>query len=345
MPKGPWPASDDREWIRKTIAHQETARVPYNFSFTPPVRAALEKHYGTGSLADTLGLPFRRAALKSVKPLFSAPGAGGGIVRDEFGIGWSASESDRGAPILPCLAEPTLSGYRFPDPAAPYRFENIGAWSDANASHYTFIWIGDLWERVIFMRGIENALLDMALNPAFLEELLRRLTEYVLETMRVLFASFRFDAVSLSDDYGTQRSMMMSPSAWRRFLKPRLAEIYDFAKKHNRAVLHHSCGNIYPIIGDMVDIGLEILDPIQPEAMDIFKLKREFGRRLTLCGGIRTQDLLLGGSARDVRDEIRRLKEEMGRGGGYILQPGNQVQPDVPLRNVVAMIEEARRLA
>ena len=336
-------ASDDRDWMRRTIAHQATARVPYNFSFTPPVRAALERYYGTTSLADALGLPFRRTALKSAKPPTSSPGASGGIVRDEFGVGWSANTVDRGAPVLPCLAEPDLAAYRFPDPAAPSRYEDLGAWCDANKAHYTFVWIGDLWERITYMRGTENALLDLALNAEFIEGLLRRLTEYILETMRILFARFPFDAVSLSDDYGTQRAMVMSPSHWRRFLRPRLAEIYGFARSRGRAVLHHSCGNIYPIIGDLVDIGLEVLDPIQPEAMDIFRLKREFGRHLALCGGIRTQSLLPHGSVGEVQEEVRRLKQEMGRGGGYILQPGNQLQPDVPLRNLVALIEEARR--
>jgi hypothetical protein len=94
----------------------------------------------------------------------------------------------------------------------------------------------------------------------------------------------------------------------------------------------------------MLDLGLDILHPIQPEAMDIYKLKREYGKALTFCGGIRTQDLLPRGTAGEVRDEIRRLKEYMGRGGGYILEPGITLQADVPLENLVAMIEEARRI-
>ena len=146
----------------------------------------------------------------------------------------------------------------------------------------------------------------------------------------------------LSDDYGTQRGMLMSPSHWRGLIKPRLAEIYGLAKRHGRTVFHHSCGNIVPIIGDLIDLGLDVLHPIQPEAMDVAGLKREFGADVTFCGGIRTQDLLPHGTPQEVRDEVRRLKDLLGKGGGYILEPGITLQADVPMANLLAMFDEAR---
>ena len=249
---------------------------------------------------------------------------------------------DRGSPIGPALPEPDLSGYKMPNPQDPFRFDGLGQWCEDNKEHFTVIWVGDLWERATFMRGMENLLLDLALRPQFVEELLRRLTDYILQTMQVLFESFSFDAVALSDDYGAQNALLMSPDDWRRIIKPCVAEIYSFAGKHNRFVFHHSCGNIHPIIGDMIDIGMDILHPIQPEAMDIFQLKREFGRDLTFCGGLGTQNLLPYGSPRQIREEIRKLKEQMGADGGYILEPGITIQADVPLENLLAMIEEAQ---
>jgi uroporphyrinogen decarboxylase len=149
----------------------------------------------------------------------------------------------------------------------------------------------------------------------------------------------------VSDDYGTQSGMIIAPRDWRSLVKPRLAEIYSRARRQGRSVFHHSCGNILPIIPDLIEIGLDILHPIQPEAMDPKMLKREFGRDLTFCGGLGTQRLLPRGTADEVRGEIRRLKRELGRGGGYILEPGITVQADVPLENMVAMIEEARAAA
>ena len=105
------------------------------------------------------------------------------------------------------VCEPDLSGYRFPDPAAAYRFADLADWAAANADHYTILWVGDFWERATFMRGMEAILLDLALHRRFVEELLRGLTDHILRTMDICFSRFAFDGVAMSDDYGTQRSM------------------------------------------------------------------------------------------------------------------------------------------
>jgi uroporphyrinogen decarboxylase len=334
--------TDDRTWIATTLAHREPDAVPFNFMFSPPARARLEAHYGTADLEDAIGMPLRIGGLSSIKPLYASPDRFGPRISDEFGVVWSTNDIDRGAPIGPCLPEPDLSGYRFPDAAAPHRFEQVDAWSAANAGHYAILVVGDLWERATFMRGMEHLLLDLTMNPRFVERLLRGLADYILETMEILFSRCRFDGVMISDDYGTQRGMLMSPAHWRRFVRPLLAEIYALAKQHERTILHHTCGNVLPIIGDLIDIGLDILHPIQPEAMDVGQLKREFGASLTFCGGVRTQDLLPNGTPQQVRDEVKRLKDLLGAGGGYILEPGITLQADIPTANLVALIEEAR---
>jgi uroporphyrinogen decarboxylase len=334
--------ADARSWILRTLSHHEPPAVPYNFMFSPPAQAALEDYYGTQELEETLGLPIRMSAPSSIKPLYADPGRFGDTVRDEFGVLWSTSPLDRGAPIGPCLPEATLAGYRFPDPAADYRFSELGPWCEDRGGSYTILWVGDLWERATFMRGMEALLLDVALRPAFVRRLLEGITTYILDTMSILLARFRFDGVAVSDDYGTQSGMIIAPRDWRSLVKPCLAEIYSLARRHGRSVFHHSCGSILPIIPDLVDIGLDILHPVQPEAMDPVALKREFGRDLTFCGGLGTQRLLPRGTPSEVRAEVRRLKRELGRDGGYILEPGITVQADVPLENMVAMIEEAR---
>ncbi len=173
--------------------------------------------------------------------------------------------------------------------------------------------MGDLWERATFMRGMEALLTDVALHPGFVGDLLEGLTEYILATMRILFERYEFECVAVSDDYGAQQGTLMSPRDWRALVKPRLGRIYAFAKENGRRLFHHTCGDVYAIVPDMIEIGLDILHPIQPEAMDIEGLKREFGRDLTFCGGIGTQRLLPYGTPDEVRAEIRRLKREMGR--------------------------------
>lgn len=332
----------NQQWIQDVLSGRDTRAVPFNFSFSPPARQLVENHYKGSPVEEILDFPIRMTGLKTIKPLYADPDEYGDTIKDEYGVVWSTSKIDRGSPLKPCLTEPDLSGYIFPESCATYRFQDISDWCDRNRDHYRIIWIGDLWERATFMRGMEDILMDLVLNPGFIEKLLRGIADYILKTMQILFDRFEFEGIALSDDYGTQQSLIMSPELWRKFIKPLLDDIYGFAKKHNRTVFHHSCGNIYPVIGDMIDCGLDILHPIQPEAMDVFELKQEFGAHLTLCGGIRTQDLLPRGTVQEVRHEVTKLKQEMGKGGRYILEPGITLQADVPLDNLIAMIDEAR---
>lgn len=331
----------NKQWISKTVAHAQTGRVPYNFMFTPPALRVLEEYYNTQDLERTLDFPIRMNAPVSIKPLYADPTIYGKTIRDEFGVIWSTSEFDRGSPIVPCLLNTELSKYKFPEAGEKYRFEGLEEWCESNRKNYTIIWIGDLWERATFMCGMENLLMDVALNPSYVRALLRGITEYILETMNILLDICEFDGVALSDDYGSQDRLTICPEDWRELVKPCLVEIYTLAKNNGRTVFHHSCGHIAPIIPDLIEIGLDILHPIQPETMDIFELKREYGNDLTFCGGLGTQWLLPYGSPVQIRDEIDRLFEEMGRGGGYILEPGISLQADIPLENMVAMIKAA----
>jgi uroporphyrinogen decarboxylase len=336
---------DARQWIRNTLSHREQEAVPYNFMFSPPAEAALRRHYAVEDLEEVLAFPIRMSGPDTIKPLYADPEVFGDKITDEFGVVWTTSRIDRGAPVGPCLSRAELKGYRFPDPAQEHRFAGLQDWCRRNRERYTILWVGDLWERATFMRGMQELLLDVALHPRFVRRLLEGIAGYILETMRILFERFDFDGIAVSDDYGTQAGMIIAPKAWRCLVKPFLAEIYGLARRRGRTVFHHSCGNILPIIPDLIGIGLDILHPIQPEAMDVLALKREFGRDLAFCGGLGTQRLLPRGSPEEVRREVRRLKRELGRGGGYILEPGITLQADVPLANLLALIEEARAVA
>ena len=332
----------NKDWIRRILARAGGVPVPFNLSLSPPARRKLEEHFATGDLEGFLNLPIRMAGPASIKPLYASPRDFGDRARDEFGVVWTTSDTDRGCPVGPPLTEPSLAGYAFPDPAAPYRFEPIGPWLERNAAHFTFLWVGDLWERATFLCGMERLLLWLALEPAFVQALLRGIADYILATMDILLARFAFDGIAVSDDYGTQKSMLISPEAWRRFVRPLLAEIFARGKAAGRTVFLHSCGNVRPIVPDLIALGLDVLHPIQPEAMDIFELKREFGRDLAFCGGLGTQRLMARGTPREIRAEVWRLKQVMGQGGGYILEPGITLQADVPLANLLALIDAAR---
>ncbi len=333
--------SGNKDWIKQTLQHRERDRVPFNFMFTPPIQKMLEKYYDTADIEEELNFPLRIQAPETIKPLYAHPDEFGETLKDEFGVTWTTSEIDRGVPIIPCFQGPDLAAYSFPDPAWEYRFKGIEKWCDKNRENYTIIFVGDLWERAAFMRGLENILSDVITEPGFVEKLLMCLTDYIMETMRILFDRYEFDGIGVSDDYGAQNGMLMSPEAWRHFIKPRLKDIYSFARENGRTIFHHCCGSIKPVITDLIDIGLDILHPIQPEAMDVYELKREFGRDLTFCGGLGTQELIPYSKPDRIREQIKKLKHEMGKGGGYILEPGITVQAGAPLENLIAMIDEA----
>jgi uroporphyrinogen decarboxylase len=333
--------SEDQKWIKDTLAHKDTGRVPYHFDFTPPAKRILEKYYGSTDLNNIIGLPIRWGGPRTIKPLYADTETYGDRLKDEFGVTWAVSDNDRGTP-MPCLHEPDLSDYRFPDPHETYRFEYLDEWCKENSQHYRLIWPGDLWERATFIRGMEHLLIDVMTDRDFVKELLRGIADYYLETMKIINDRFEFEAFGLSDDYGTQKNLIMSPEDWRDVVKPYLSEIGELAEKMGKDLMIHSCGNIYSVIGDLIEAGIDIIHPIQPETMDIYKIKKEFGNDATFQGGLNTQELLPFGSPEEIRKEMRKLKKEMGENGGFILEPGITVQGDIPLDNLIAMIDEAK---
>ena len=332
---------DSKKWLMDIISHKQSDNIPYHYDFTPPAWLKLANFYKSKEIEEILKLPIRWNSVKTVKPLYASPETYGSQLKDEFGVIWVLSKNDRGTP-MPCLSEPNLLNYNFPDPSSEYRFEDMGQWCKKNSHIFRLIIVGDLWERATFLRGMENILIDLKFNKEFVLNLLRKLTDYILETMEIIAGRFECEVFGLSDDYGWQNSLIISPEDWRKFIKPFLKEIVELAKKKNKITLLHSCGHIVPIVKDFIEIGVDILHPIQPEANNIFMLKKEYGKYITLNGGLSTQRLLSAGTPEMIKEEIKRLKNIMGNGGGYILEPGITIQGDVPLENLISMIEESQ---
>ena len=332
-----------KEIVRKALQHEETEHVPYQIDVTPPVRRQLEAHYGTDDVATAMGDYVAIIGAGSDKPLYADPRELGELVRDEFGILWKTTVDDRGYAHDRPLKSPTLDGYTFPDPLRPGRFDDVGPAVERNRDRFILGVAGDLFERAHFMRGLDNILMDFLLHPGFAHELLEELCDYAFATLNRM-AEFDIDGIFISDDYGLQHSLMMKPGTWRDFIKPRLAKLIAAAHEHSLPVFLHSCGCVTEIIPDFIEIGLDVLHPIQPEAMDVWALKRDFGPDISFFGGIGTQHLLRDGTPGDVAQAVEEAKTVLGQGGGYILAPGITIQRDCPLENVVALIETARRL-
>lgn len=196
-----------------------------------------------------------------------------------------------------------------------------------------------------YMRGTEQFLIDMALEPRKAEVLLDKVTEFAVEYMDRCMekAAGLAEGVFCGDDFGSQVGLVMSPSMWRKYIKPRYKILIDRIKKHGLVYVHHSCGGIRPIIKDLIELGVDVLNPIQPLAagMDPKELGEEFGRDLCFYGGIDEQHTLPYGTPEDVRKETRQRIETLGKYGGYIVSPSHAFQPDTPLENILAMYEEA----
>jgi uroporphyrinogen decarboxylase len=187
--------------------------------------------------------------------------------------------------------------------------------------------------------------MDMVLRPEFVETLLDRiLYEWNLPIIDQQLA-LGVDGFYFADDWGSKTSLMFSAAMWRRFIKPRLTVCYRRCKEANAFVGQHSDGNILEIFPDLIEIGLDIFNPVQPSVYDPNMVKEKYGDRVTLYGGIDVETTLPFGTPDEVRAAVRERAERLGKGGGYILQSSHTIIDDVPMENIVAYIEACHELA
>ena len=201
-----------------------------------------------------------------------------------------------------------------------------------------------LLELLFRIRGMEDTLLDLASAPQWTDLLLGRAAEFSIHLAERACARFPLDWLWTGDDVGGQQAMILSPQRWRESIRPHLAAIFAVGKSKQLPVAYHSCGAIRPIIPDLIEIGLDVLNPIQCNCpgMEPLSLKREFGKVLAFMGGVDTQELLPSGSADEVFRETQKLIEGMtADGGGYILAASHAVPPETPLDNIFAMYAAA----
>jgi len=195
------------------------------------------------------------------------------------------------------------------------------------------------------MQGMEAFLMNMGRNPDFARALMERIAGYCKQLMERFLEELgeNVDIIKIGDDLGTQNSLIMSPKMYRDILKPIHADFISFIKARTRAkVLFHSCGDVAPLIDDFVEIGVDILNPIQTSGRamsDLPALKKRFGKNITFCGGIDAHRILPFGTADEVREEVRRVMQILGPGGGCMISAVHTVMNDVPPENVLAMVD------
>ncbi len=348
-----------RDRIRTALNHEEPDRCPMQITFTPEFANRLRGEMGLESdLSSNDGAYDLERAL-GVDMLLTSVGWSSGYYQsadsytDEWGVGWQSTQYStpygmgRYTEICghPLADANHLSSYRAPDPSRPTLYR------EADQVIHTFkddYWIVGATVTTIFeaawaLRGYEQLLTDFALDPDLAEAILDIPFEYHLAAARELTRR-GVDMIWIGDDVGAQDKMIMSPKMWRRFLKPRMAAFIEEIKRinPNLKVAYHSDGMITPILPDLVEIGLDVLNPVQPASMDPAMLKRDYGEHLCFWGSIDEQHTLPFGSPEDVCGEVLSRLETLGKGGGLIIGPTHHVQLDTPMENFWAMVHTIR---
>jgi uroporphyrinogen decarboxylase len=189
---------------------------------------------------------------------------------------------------------------------------------------------------------MDKTFTDFPLYPDQSARLLDALTDYMVELVRRWGKLEGVEGILMTDDWGTQLSPMISPAMWRKFFAANYRRVFDEIHRAGKLVMFHSCGNILPLIGDLIDVGVDILDPIQPEAMDIVEVAKRFGGKVTFCGGISDQQIARM-TPRQVKDNVRRTIDVLGApfGNAYLVAPSNSLTPEIPFENLQALFEAA----
>jgi uroporphyrinogen decarboxylase len=330
-----------RERVKAAFNFEETDIVPYDLPIEPEVQERLCEHFGGDEWENSIEKHFVHVIFPTEMDFID-----GSCFRDEYGCVWDIRALPTHLVESP-LKEPSLKGYDFDSVRRKimdmFNEDNARMIIDENQDKFILGYVGSsLFETSWKLRGFENALMDCVLHESFYEELLDNILEVQIATVDKI-CEFPIDAVFLGDDWGDQRGIIIGPERWRRFLKPRLQELFERVHQHGKMVMMHCCGNATEVLPDVIEIGLDVLESLQPEAMDVYEIKRKYGKDIRLWGGLGTQQVLPFGTPEDVRNEIHHLITEMGTGGGYILASAKPLMQEVPTENAIAVIEEFSR--
>ena len=326
--------------VISAINHQQTSRIPYYFTWEGDIGDQLDAYYGNTMWRER----FRNFIQICAWTDDGIYRPGPTYQRDAYGSLWRRDMR----PVHleePVLTKPSLHGYMFPDPDELFP-DNWLRDATANLENcsdcFTVGGIGQgLFERCWALRGFSNTLMDCVAEPAFFEDLCATISEHQIQLIDRLLA-LPLDGVYLTDDWGDQRGVMIGPERWRKVLKPNIARLYQRIKSADKYVLTHCCGSIADIIPDVIEIGLDVLESVQPEAQDMnpYKLKERYGDQLTFWGGLGSQSIVSRGTPEELRQEIRKLSLQMANRGGYILAPSKSLQPGTPVENAAVILDE-----
>lgn len=348
-----------RERVLMALHHEEPDRCPMQVSFTPEFARRLKKDmhieednghnpHGGGNtyvLEKTLDEDLLLTSVGWANCYYQEKEQ----YTDEWGVGWRSVEYEtkfgtgRYTEIQgnPLAEDGAVECYQPPDPHRPELYKEAEKLIDEYKSEYFVVGatVTTIFETAWALRGFDRLMMDFLLNPQLAEKILDIPFHYHLAAAKKL-VQMGVDMIMTGDDMGGQQSMIISPELWRKFFKPRMARFISELKGINSDVkiAYHSDGVIDPIIPDLIEIGLDVLNPVQPACLDPEKVKKQYGKRLCFWGSIDEQHTLPFDTPEDVKQEVLTRLKTIGKDGGLIIGPTHHVQLDTPLKNFWAMI-------
>lgn len=351
-----------RERVLSALQRRPLDRVPrllYEeaIGYTPPIEKLLRAKCAPLTPRAFFGMDITRVTFAPTdlpRTRFAewlGPAAAEALARgevDEWGVRRRAGDFHHfvhfESPLRGPLDLRRLEAYPWPDLDQPHRFREVPQRvAELQAQGLAVAaYAGSVFERSWSLRGFEDLMMDMIEAPDLAHGFLERTAAYQ-QYAAVQFARAGADIIITGDDVAGQQGLLLRRETWREFLKPRLAATVQAVKRTNPAasVFYHSDGNVAPLVPELIEIGIDILNPVQPECVDPAALKRAFGGRLAFWGSVSVQRTLPFGTPEEVRTEVRTRIRELGAGGGFILSPAHVLGPEVPWANIVAFFEAA----
>ncbi|MBM3143561.1 MAG: hypothetical protein FJ010_01070 [Chloroflexi bacterium] len=328
-----------KERLQRTLAHQPVDHLPTQINYTHAMGQKMAARFDVAldDLPEFLGNHLLRVDL-SYDARVSADGK---WKYDWWGVGFDVEEEGYYAAYNPLAESKDLDAFPWPDPHEPQLMDEAAAKIAADGGQHfivpNFGWA--LFERAWSLRGFDTLLLEMALDPIWVEELLERVTEIQLILIE-RFIGLGVDGGYFGDDYGAQANLLFSPAMWQTMIKPRLKRLFQPFLEAGLPVMMHSDGQIARILPDLVEIGLTALNPVQPEVLDHAWLKNAFGDRLAYYGGISTQTVLPHGTPLEVREATEKCIATLAPNKtGLIVAPSHRMMTDISMENVAALLK------
>ncbi len=346
-----------KERVRAAFEFSQPDHTPLDYFATPEIHAALERHFGvTGDdeVRSCLGADIRYVNPPYIGPALPVAGDGSemniwGVIKKPTANEYGDYMESANSPYAGWTTIEEAEHFDWPHPDW-YDYEAMCGLCRVHSGNAIFAGsfsVQDFINNIAYGRGVEQVLIDIATeDPIYLYIVEKRHRFYMEHIDRILGAAEgQIDAILCGDDFGTQRGLLISPRSFERIFADKKKELFDMVHSHGAKITHHCCGSSRDLMPKFAEIGMDALQTIQPQAdrMDPYDLKKSYHGKIVLHGAVDVQGWLQKASVAEIEKEIDHLMDDVGAGGGYIMSPSHQIQPDTPLDHVLAFYNAATR--